>query len=739
MTTYQAILTRLGVRTTGYRPKFLATDLSLGAINGIDYVLWGYTFSSMIFTGALSGYLPVAVAVLMVSSTIIAVVVATTSDFPVNVAGLAEQAVAILATVAILMNGRMGEFAGVDAAAATMFVIMALTTLLFGVCLHLAAKFNLSLIIQLMPFPVVCGFLAGTGWLFFSAAITTMTDAEVEFAHLSRLFALDSLVHWMPALACGLAITVLMKVKDHYLTLPASLLACFAGFYAFAYWQGMPLDALRDGGWVFKLEHAAGVKGLADLDFAGVNLSFIVSVLPEIATIVLICLLSASFAFSALELGSGGSLDLRHELSSHGSANVVSGLGFGLPGITDVAYSVMYHRMGASSRLPALMTGGFCLLAAFLGGSAVEYLPKLLVGALVFLAAIHLIHDWLIAACRQMNRADALTVWLIFGVIVVVGFIPGILLGIILTSLMFIVRYSKIEVVGSSFSLDKMSSSVDRSSREIALIREFGKAVSVFNLRGFLFFGSANVFFERIKATCQQETGHSYFIFNFRRVLGIDSTAAQVFVKLINFLDSKGITPIFCGMNHTVSEAFRVSKVFGEFEPLVLDDLDLALTWAEEKLLADRKQETGPSGIREILAEILGDSEKAERMSGIMRRLSLDKGDYLFHKGDSETSLYVIESGTIEVRLEQPDGTATRLREFRKGTVVGEMAAYSDRKTRSASALAVEKSVVYGLAPGSVKALGDRAQEYEVILHEFVARLLSARLLFMNSRTEADL
>ena len=37
------LLNLLGVQTTGYRPRVLTTDLSLGLINGVDYVLWGYT------------------------------------------------------------------------------------------------------------------------------------------------------------------------------------------------------------------------------------------------------------------------------------------------------------------------------------------------------------------------------------------------------------------------------------------------------------------------------------------------------------------------------------------------------------------------------------------------------------------------------------------------------------------------------------------------------------------------
>ena len=145
----------------------------------------------------------------------------------------------------------------------------------------------------------------------------------------------------------------------------------------------------------------------------------------------------------------------------------------------------------------------------------------MVMGALVFMAATQFIHEYLIDAGRQMSCSDMLTVWLIFGVIVFVGFIPGILVGLILTSLLFIVRYSKIDILGSSYSLNQIASSVERAAPERKLLHEFGEHVQLFNLRGFLFFGTANVFFERMKAICDQSRSGTHFIFNFRRVSGI--------------------------------------------------------------------------------------------------------------------------------------------------------------------------------------------------------------------------
>jgi SulP family sulfate permease len=740
MRSFKNLLSSIGVSTTGYRPQNIATDLPLGFINGLDTILWCFTASSLIFTGILSGYLPLAITLSLISTAILATVIATTSNYPVNIANVAEQGVVILATISLLLNNQVGAFANNDAAAATMFVIMSLSTLLFGICLNLTARFDLGLLLQLIPFPVVCGFLAGTGWLFFSAGINMMTDLEVDFHNFREIFSTAHLIHWIPAFACGLATTIAMRLKDHYLTLPICLVACVVGFYTFAFWQNISLDMLRDTGWVYKLDNAGGEKSFSNLDFLHVNFNFIASVLPEIASIILICMLSTSFAFSALELGSGKSLSIGRELKSNSVANITNILTMSPPGMTDAAFSMMFIKMGASSRLTALVSSGLCLFAACLGGGFVEYVPKLLVGTLVFMIAVELIYEWLIESSHQMNLSDTLIVWIIFVVIVGFDLIPGILLGVLLTSLMFIVRYSKIEIVGSNFSLKQLTSSVDRSVREINFLKDFSVKVEIFNLRGFLFFGSANIFFERMKEICsKEENKYSHLVFDFRRVLGIDSTATQVFIKLINLLESNQITPIFCGMNHAVEEVFKVANVFDKRSSYVFKNLDLALIWVEESLLANRAIDSRPPDINSILTDILGESEKANQISKFMIRKELKKDEYLFRQGDIGSSFYVIESGKIEICLENPSGLLTRLREFRGGTVVGEMAAYSINKSRSASALAIENSIVYEWAPENIKALGKDYLEYEVIVHEFIARLLSTRLLFMNNRSQADL
>lgn len=727
-----------GIQTWGYRPKHAVTDVLLALVGGTESVLWGCTFAAMIFSGPLSAYLPIAIVVFLVSTALILVIVAVCSHYPLHLAAVDEQAVAVVATIAIAAGSRLDQFSSTAAAATTIFAIMAAVSLISGLTLHLAARFNIGPLIQLVPFPVVCGFLGGLGWLLFAAAVTMLTDIEPTLAGASTLWQPDVLARWAPALLGGLGIFVLLHTKDHFLVLPGALLAVFAAFYAVASWNGATLDSLRQDGWVFHFGAAGEAADIGSLDFRHVDVAFIGSVLPEMATIVALSLLNVFFNLSALEVSAQKPLPLKSELRAVGSANIASGMVMGLPGVSDIVGSVTFRKVGVTSRTFALVDGALCLLVAVGGGFFLEYVPKIVIAAMVFFAAFHLMYDWLIMARRKMSLPEAFAVWSIFVVIVTVGFMPGVVLGIVLISLLFIVRYSRIDVIDSSFFLDQLSSSIDRPAADLTLLNRYGKRAKIFNLRGFLFFGTANSFYESLKRLFEEEESYEYVVLNFHRVTGMDSTAVQVFFKILSFLESTGTLVVFCGMSPSVRQSLLQAEHFDQKRLLVRDDLDSALKWVEEHLLVTHEPAAGPANIHEIVAAIIGDREKAEWLVGNMERLEVGKGDYLFRMGESDTSLYVIESGMIEVRLESA-GRVTRLRDFCEGTVIGEMAAYSDQKVRTASAVAIAPSVVYRLAPAKIAAADTSGRANLPILHEFVARLVVSRLTFMNKRLELGL
>ena len=85
--------------TSGYRPKSMTADVSLGLFDGLDNALWCYAFASVIFAGAMAPFLPLLIGILLCGWALLGVYVALTSRKSLHVVGLDEQAVVILAAI----------------------------------------------------------------------------------------------------------------------------------------------------------------------------------------------------------------------------------------------------------------------------------------------------------------------------------------------------------------------------------------------------------------------------------------------------------------------------------------------------------------------------------------------------------------------------------------------------------------------------------------------------------------
>ena len=117
-----------------------------------------------------------------------------------------------------------------------------------------------------------------------------------------------------------------------------------------------------------------------------------------------------------------------------------------------------------------------------------------------------------------------------------------------------------------------------------------------------------------------------------------------------------------------------------------------------------------------------------------MQEMKIGAGDTLFRQGDPDDGLYMLESGTLTALIEGGDGAVVRVKKFIPGALIGELSGYTDDKTRTASIVADEASVLYHLDMSRILADPHEMGEAMSAVHEMVARTLSTRLEFMNRR-----
>ena len=128
--------------------------------------------------------------------------------------------------------------------------------------------------------------------------------------------------------------------------------------------------------------------------------------------------------------------------------------------------------------------------------------------------------------------------------------------------------------------------------------------------------------------------------------------------------------------------------------------------------------------------ESLLPSEAMDRLVKIAERIELDAGEEFIHEGDFDESIFLIESGQVEVERGQ-----VRVGTIEAGDVVGEMA-FIDRRPRSATVRTVTSSVLRRVEREDL--LRELGQDPELLL-EFVQAVEQRRVAHLDSTVDQGL
>jgi SulP family sulfate permease len=725
-------------RTTGFQSRSMFADVSLGIFDGLDNALWCYAFATVIFAGTLTRFLPLLVVVLLCGWALLGIFVALTSERRMHIVSLDEQAVVILAAISGLLVGYMGEEAGSSRGLSTMLAVMSLSSVAVAAFFWIVGHFRLTRLLELMPYPVICGFMAGIGWLLLEAGLGLALDVPLEQLgealrdpqHLERLsiFVGGAVFLW-------LAVTLIRRAW----ALPAASLVLVFGFYAVAWFNGLDAQELIERGWLFDVGiDTGGALGLfGEISLSQVDHQFVLSVVPEILTIAFLALLTQSMSLSALMAASSEDLDTSSEIEDMGAGNVLCAAIASPPGSTDVMASTLYEEFGASSRWMPIIASGVCVVMAIFGSAIIPWMPKLLVGSTVFLFAYQLFHEWTYENVRGFQPIDFAIVVLILGTVVFVGFMAGILAGILLALLLFVLRYSMISAIQGQYSLASYRSSVERAQASNEVLDEYGDRALVYTLRGFLFFGTANAILDTIRDDAKvRSSNYKVILLDLKRVTGIDISALNTFVQIRMLCESSGVRLIYSGVGRETKRSLLMMEAvsYEHDEPLLFSDADYAVEYMEDVLLESHAQQVQTSTIEDHLMRLFDDQEKVGILVEHMKRIEVLGSNMLFRQGDPEDGLYMLEKGSMTALIGSEDNGFKRVKKFRPGSLIGELSSYTFEKIRTATVVADEDSVLYFLSSDSLARLDSVNLKLAASIHELVARTLAGRVAYMNRR-----
>ena len=686
------------------RSQKLIPALGCGLISGVQLLVFSVSMAAVIFAGPLAPYFSVGVGLVLFGYCVIGTVVALTSGFRGAVAGAPLPSVMMLVaiTTTVELEGRSLYATAVSAALAG--------TIAAGLCCLLIGRFRLARLLRFIPYPVAGGFVAGTGGL---ACLVGLRLMGFSFEREALASVLDSgaaaSLGIGIGIAFGLGLFVAMKFWKNFLIFPVSFLVAAALFQLGLAAFGMTGDDARAAGLLFTGSSGGGIWppiGPSDLPY--IDGREFAAQFPNLLVLITVTLICVVMNLGGIEVAANVDLDWNREFRASGVANILTGIGGAPPGCLIATTSIRNVLFGATTRLTGLFTALSLAAVLFFGDAILRLFPVPLVGGVLLFLGLRLMEDWLVLTRRKLAWSDYLIIVIMFATIVIFGFLEGVGIGMLVTSVMFVISLSRVDVVQSRFTLSERQSKKTRPVPDRAILLAEGKRVQAYDLRGYLFFGSAYRLADQLKLSLTDDPGPSCILLGFESVSGFDFSAVNAMVRFIRAADAERVVVVVVGASERFEAELKSELPAAVRANVVMErDEDHALERCEEIVIANWRSKLGTEErLRHRLLEQVVDDfarhldrqaqfeELLDDLEPWLETREFAAGETLVASGTPRDGLLLLCEG----RASRFDDAGARLFQFSPGDVIEPRGAF-DSSIAANATVADERCRTLVLAP----------------------------------------
>lgn len=719
---------------TTFRPKLrlAINDVLGGSAASVLTVTFGLSYALLIFAGPLTPYLSYGVAASFITSAVLAAVIALGSTFPFAVAGPESSTAAMTAILASSLTERMAASNPSDPLLGPVLITLAVATIVTGMVLCGFGVTRMGRAIRYVPYPVVGGFLGATAVLIIAGAIRVISGERLQFATLDRLANMMTLSEL--AAACVMALILYLtwhRSRDPF-ALPAILIGGVIVAHT-AFWiAGISLAQAQASGWTFQPPPSVSFTSPWSLnEISRYPWHTLPDLLGDLVAVVFVTAMSTLFNTAGVEVAAEYEANLERELNVTGIANILSGAFGGYAGCISISRSVLNYSSGGTGRLSGLTVATISLAMLAAAPAILGYMPKFVLGGLLIYLGADQLHKWIIESRRRLSVLEYLSLLAIIVIIVKWGFVPGVLIGIVIGCATFALSASRIDSIKFAFDGSEYRSSLDRSLDDQMALAAHGREIQGLNLQSYLFFGSANRLYQHVKTLLHRRPECRYLVFDFKQVTGIDSSAAHSFAQIKRTTQERGIRLLLVNLSPATEKALRSSGFIAD-DVTVVDELDHALEWCENEVInRHRGLEQEESNLREWFMKMLRTADDADELVRRCQRVEFAAGESIVSAGDLADSMHFILEGRVGIMVPTGEGRSTRVRSLGRYTTVGEMGLVT-RAPRSATIQAEVASVLYVLRAEDFEAIRSDHPALGQKLMTYFVTVMAERLAFAS-------
>ena len=722
--------------------KAARSDIGSGIAIALLSLSYALSYGALLFTSPLlTPYIGYTISAALITTVVTGVAVAFLSRIKFSIAGPDSNSVAVLASLFFLVSQSLAD-KGVEgeALALSTLSIMVLITLLTAIVMFLLGYFRLGNFIRFVPISVAGGFLAAAGCLMVSGAIVLATGLDpmnpATFNEISDL----QMVKLTAVLLLAVIYWYVSSHVDNNLALPTAIFASiFIAHAVFAY-HGLSIKDAQAMGLLLEVGGEAKLFIPATQSiWDAATLSTFFEFLAETLAVIVVVGLAILLIIAGVELEKNFDSDLNHELKIHGYAIGLSGILGGFDGLVSLSRSLLNSEKKSRFPVAAFLSTLLCVGVFIIGGDIIALLPQITLAAMVLFLGAQIALRWMVSTYNTLDRIEYFMILVIAITTLYAGFIFGLGLGVVAGCILFAARASIISIVRSQLSGEAYRSRVVRSTDEEEFLDGAHKTIRIYELQGFLFFGTAHNFYTLIKDQLEDEKeGIRHLILSFRHVSGIDASAEQILQKIFYAADKHNCS--ISTIELPKSDQLSLARLLRRSPALIADQNYAAIYDAmeaiEESILRERAFDIAGS-LQRWFELRFNSVSAAEDLFKVLEPTEFQDGEIICRQGEQADEIYFLDRGRIDVVSHDVPGQPFRIYSYMRHTMLGEMG-FVRGETRSADLIARGHTVVYSLSRETYDKLEAARDPAIDALLQLVSVTLSDRIISAN-RTIAEL
>eukprot|EP00929_Paragymnodinium_shiwhaense_P083733 TRINITY_DN44724_c0_g1_i1.p1 TRINITY_DN44724_c0_g1~~TRINITY_DN44724_c0_g1_i1.p1 ORF type:complete len:935 (+),score=193.40 TRINITY_DN44724_c0_g1_i1:91-2895(+) len=538
------------------------------------------------------------------------------------------------------------------------------STTIVGLCVIAFGKMRLGQYVQMIPLPVVGGYLGYIGYFCFVAGLNSATDLEVSAPHTWGEL-LQPHVRMKTLGLVGMTMVMLLvhfRVR-HFMGMPVTLLVLPILFFCALPALGVSVEECRQQGWLSPPVAAAdGIQAFNLFDPSLVRWDYLTRQMGSLFGLVVVVSFGSSLDVAAIQAEMAGvRLDYNNELITVGLANLFSGVCGGATGSYIFSQTIFSQKQGVSSRLNGIVVAVGELVLFCTSMDILAVLPKIYIGGIMCLFGVDIMSDWLLFSRPRMSRIEYGLLWMSFACVSwrtaqeAYGVIDGMLISSVIAASFFAYRYARTH---AGWKMVSAHSSLTRPFSERQILDRFQPHVLAICMKGYPFFGSSLHMSQAIAGEADKRRAR-FVCIDFGGTHGADSTAAGQLKFLACALLREGREVLFSSASEELQWLLVANEVPGSEH--IFCTLDDTLQYVEHQILqrsnvVPRALKPEAACVGELLLDFVEKSrpgrrqvEAAHALEMSFQRKRFRPGEVLYRRGEKADTVYIIAAGVAKL------------------------------------------------------------------------------------------